>query len=174
MSFNSANSSRKRTTFSEINITPLTDVFLVLLVVMFLIAPLLDQQASLKINPPGSTSAKTQDLPEKEKIQIILIEIDQFGKINLNNKTIVKNTENQEKTRELIYAEISRLTKNNQKADIKLLPDQVSKMGDFISVYDAIAQAKLEKRVRNFSLLVKPIKKSLPEKKQREEPNPNF
>ena len=35
---------RQRKTFNEINITPLTDIFLVLLIIMMVIAPLLDQQ----------------------------------------------------------------------------------------------------------------------------------
>ena len=35
---------RNRDTFNEINITPLTDIFLVLLIIMMVIAPLLDQQ----------------------------------------------------------------------------------------------------------------------------------
>ena len=33
-----------RDSFNEINITPLTDIFLVLLIIMMVIAPLLDQQ----------------------------------------------------------------------------------------------------------------------------------
>ena len=33
-----------RDSFSEINITPLTDIFLVLLIIMMVIAPMLDQQ----------------------------------------------------------------------------------------------------------------------------------
>ena len=33
-----------RDTFNEINITPLTDIFLVLLIIMMVIAPMLDQQ----------------------------------------------------------------------------------------------------------------------------------
>lgn len=37
-------SSRQRDSFNEINITPLTDIFLVLLIIMMVIAPLLDQQ----------------------------------------------------------------------------------------------------------------------------------
>ena len=37
-------SSRSRDTFNDINITPLTDIFLVLLIIMMVIAPLLDQQ----------------------------------------------------------------------------------------------------------------------------------
>ena len=36
--------SKERKTFNEINITPLTDIFLVLLIIMMVIAPLLDQQ----------------------------------------------------------------------------------------------------------------------------------
>lgn len=35
---------RHRDSFNEINITPLTDIFLVLLIIMMVIAPLLDQQ----------------------------------------------------------------------------------------------------------------------------------
>ena len=34
----------RRQTFNEINITPLTDIFLVLLIIMMVIAPILDQQ----------------------------------------------------------------------------------------------------------------------------------
>ena len=34
----------KRQTFNEINITPLTDIFVVLLIIMMVIAPILDQQ----------------------------------------------------------------------------------------------------------------------------------
>lgn len=36
--------SRERDSFNEINITPLTDIFLVLLIIMMVIAPMLDQQ----------------------------------------------------------------------------------------------------------------------------------
>lgn len=35
---------RNRDSFNEINITPLTDIFLVLLIIMMVVAPLLDQQ----------------------------------------------------------------------------------------------------------------------------------
>lgn len=37
-------STRNRDSFNEINITPLTDIFLVLLIIMMVMAPLLDQQ----------------------------------------------------------------------------------------------------------------------------------
>ena len=41
----------KRQTFNEINITPLTDIFLVLLIIMMVVAPILDQQG-LKLTIP--------------------------------------------------------------------------------------------------------------------------
>lgn len=43
MNFSENEDGRKKT-FNEINITPLTDIFLVLLIIMMVIAPILDQQ----------------------------------------------------------------------------------------------------------------------------------
>jgi biopolymer transport protein ExbD len=52
--------SRNRDSFNEINITPLTDIFLVLLIIMMVIAPLLDQQG-LNLTVP--------DMVEQEQIK---------------------------------------------------------------------------------------------------------
>lgn len=52
--------SRERDSFSEINITPLTDIFLVLLIIMMVIAPLLDQQG-LNLTVP--------DMVEQEQVK---------------------------------------------------------------------------------------------------------
>jgi biopolymer transport protein ExbD/biopolymer transport protein TolR len=66
--------------FTEINVTPLTDVFLVLLVIMILIAPLVNQTV-LKVDPPsaGPSQAK-QDKTEK-----ITVEVSAAGQIRVNN-----------------------------------------------------------------------------------------
>src|ERR1700678_1432244 len=64
--------------FSEINVTPLTDVFLVLLVIMILIAPLIDK-SELKIKPPETRNAKKPD-----ESKGISIDIDKAGKIAIN------------------------------------------------------------------------------------------
>jgi len=61
--------------FTEINVTPLTDVFLVLLVIMILIAPLIDK-SKLEIKPPETQHAKK---PEESKG--ISIDIDKNGQI---------------------------------------------------------------------------------------------
>ena len=49
--------SRQRETFNEINRTPLTDIFLVLLIIMMVIAPLLDQQG-LNLTVPENVDAE--------------------------------------------------------------------------------------------------------------------
>lgn len=49
--------SRQRDSFNEINITPLTDIFLVLLIIMMVIAPLLDQQG-LNLTVPEMVEQK--------------------------------------------------------------------------------------------------------------------
>lgn len=68
--------------FTEINITPLTDVFLVLLVIMILIAPLIDK-SELKIKPPETLHAK-----KAEESKGISIDIDKEGRIAVSGRYI--------------------------------------------------------------------------------------
>lgn len=56
--------SRNRDGFNEINITPLTDIFLVLLIIMMVIAPLLDQQG-LNLTVPDNVEQQQQDKENK-------------------------------------------------------------------------------------------------------------
>ena len=54
-----------RDSFNEINITPLTDIFLVLLIIMMVIAPMLDQQG---LNLAVPEIVKQEDLLKDSKI----------------------------------------------------------------------------------------------------------
>lgn len=67
--------SQKRTVFSEINITPLTDIFLVLLIIMMVIAPLLDQQG-LSLTVPDNVEAK--DIQEHKTVNVMIDNQDRF------------------------------------------------------------------------------------------------
>ena len=60
---------------SEINVTPLVDVMLVLLVVFIITAPLLAPQ-SLKINLP-----KTESVAKDDKLQKVSLAIDAKGEV---------------------------------------------------------------------------------------------
>ena len=63
--------SRNRDTFNEINITPLTDIFLVLLIIMMVIAPMLDQQG-LNLTVPENVA---QEQVQKEtKIMTVMVD----------------------------------------------------------------------------------------------------
>jgi biopolymer transport protein ExbD/biopolymer transport protein TolR len=68
--------------FNDINVTPLTDVFLVLLVIMILIAPLIDK-SELKIKPPETQHAKKPD-----ESKGIFVDIDKDGQIAVNGRAI--------------------------------------------------------------------------------------
>lgn len=60
-----------RDSFNEINITPLTDIFLVLLIIMMVIAPMLDQQG-LNLAVPEVVEA--ENIKKDAKIMNILID----------------------------------------------------------------------------------------------------
>lgn len=63
--------SRNRDTFNEINITPLTDIFLVLLIIMMVIAPMLDQQG-LNLTVPENVAQEQQQ--KETKIMTITVD----------------------------------------------------------------------------------------------------
>jgi len=58
-----------RKTFNEINITPLTDIFLVLLIIMMVIAPLLDQQG-LNLTVPENVTQEQMDNKESKILTV--------------------------------------------------------------------------------------------------------
>jgi biopolymer transport protein ExbD len=77
MSF--GNSSQDDGMMSEINVTPLVDVMLVLLVVFIITAPLLAPQ-SLKINLPKTDAVQSNDKPQKASLVV-----DAKGNIEMDN-----------------------------------------------------------------------------------------
>lgn len=66
--------SKTRDTFNEINITPLTDIFLVLLIIMMVIAPMLDQQG-LNLTVPENV-AEEQVQNKESKIMTVMVDAD--------------------------------------------------------------------------------------------------
>lgn len=69
--------SRNRDTFNEINITPLTDIFLVLLIIMMVIAPMLDQQG-LNLTVPENVAQEQNDNKESKIMTIMVDAGDRF------------------------------------------------------------------------------------------------
>ena len=69
--------------FNEINITPLTDIFLVLLIIMMVIAPLLDQQGISLAVPENVEASKLEKEP-----QILTVQVTQNNKYYINNEEV--------------------------------------------------------------------------------------
>ena len=78
--------SRNRDTFNEINITPLTDIFLVLLIIMMVIAPMLDQQG-LNLTVPENVA---QEQVQKET-KIMTVMVDAGDKYYIDGSEIPAN-----------------------------------------------------------------------------------
>jgi biopolymer transport protein ExbD/biopolymer transport protein TolR len=77
MAFTNRNG-RTQTALSEINVTPLVDVMLVLLVIFMVTAPIL--QTGIQINLPKTREAKSEEAPNTA----IIISIDKDGAIYFN------------------------------------------------------------------------------------------
>ena len=70
--------------FTDINVTPLTDVFLVLLVIMILVAPLMNSTV-LKVDPPQASANATPPKQEDHKIDV---EVYGNGLIKINGAPV--------------------------------------------------------------------------------------
>ena len=81
MSFGN-NSQQQDSMMSEINVTPLVDVMLVLLVIFIVTAPLLAPQ-SLKINLP-----KTAAVAQETKHKVLRLTVDAQGQLILDNQAM--------------------------------------------------------------------------------------
>jgi biopolymer transport protein ExbD len=82
MSFGNSSQQDDGSMMSEINVTPLVDVMLVLLVVFIITAPLLAPQ-SLKINLP-----KTDAVQQNDKPQQVSLVVDAQGNIEMDKKPV--------------------------------------------------------------------------------------
>ena len=64
-----------RDSFNEINITPLTDIFLVLLIIMMVIAPLLDQQG---LNLTVPSLVEENQVKESKILEVNISDSDKY------------------------------------------------------------------------------------------------
>ncbi|MBY0546396.1 MAG: biopolymer transporter ExbD [Candidatus Obscuribacterales bacterium] len=124
--------------FEEINVTPLTDVFLVLLVIMILIAPIIDK-SDLKIKPPDTRNAK-----KDEDSKAMTIDIDKEGKIAINGKELAPGTSSEE-----IQNLIKQFQTKTGKEDIPVTvnADGEAKQRDVVAIMTAAAACGI-KRMR--------------------------
>jgi biopolymer transport protein TolR len=81
MSFGRLERTKGSQPMSEINVTPLVDVMMVLLVIFIITAPLL--ASSIKLDLPKTDAAKPSDVPK-----FVTVVVDKTAKVFLNDKPI--------------------------------------------------------------------------------------
>ena len=116
----------RRTALSEINVTPLVDVMLVLLIIFMVTAPLMQQ--GIDVNLP---KAKGKDLAPEERISIV---IKKGGTFFLNDQSI---------TRTDMLSRLSAISKRNP--NVYLKADRDVSYGVVIELMGDIKEAGIEK-----------------------------
>ncbi len=115
-----------RDSFNEINITPLTDIFLVLLIIMMVIAPLLDQQG-LNLAVPEVVDA--EQIKQDSKIMNVTVTSD--------NKFVWDNQEFADNELEKIFTSNAK----NFPDGLLIQADDNSEHGAIVKVMDSARNA---------------------------------
>jgi biopolymer transport protein TolR len=78
--------SKRKTAMSEINVTPLVDVMLVLLIIFMVTAPMLEQNVSVDL-----PQAKGEPLLREEPKEKIVVSVSSQGSIYVNNMSVAED-----------------------------------------------------------------------------------
>ena len=123
MAFTAVNG-RTQVALADINITPLVDVVLVLLIIFMVTAPVL--QSGIEVNVPKTRSVK--EITEER----LVISIDKQQRVFLGNEPININS---------IGATLRKKVRDPQHQPIFLRADEDVPFGAFASVMDAVKQS---------------------------------
>ena len=114
---------------SDINMTPLIDVMLVLVVIFILTAPLLT--SSLRLDLPRTDAAKPQ-----ETTGAVLVALDKAGQLYLNDKPT---------TLPDMRRSLSEMAAKNPQAEVQLRADAAVPYGRVVEVMGAVQNAGLNR-----------------------------
>src|SRR5258706_4334004 len=137
MAFTSSNG-RTQSALADINITPLVDVVLVLLIIFMITAPVL--QSGIEVSVPKTRTVK--EITEER----LVISIDKEQRVFLGNDPININE---------IGAKLKQKLKDPERMQIYLRSDENVPFGAFATVMDAVKAAG----ITNVSIVTEPITK---------------
>ena len=135
MAFTAANG-RTQTSIADINITPLVDVVLVLLIIFMVTAPVL--QSGIEVNVPRTKTVK--EITEERMV----ISIDKKQRVFLGSDPVNINE---------IAARIRQKIRDPQRQFIFIRADQDVPFGAFASVMDAVKSSG----ITNVSIVTQPL-----------------
>jgi biopolymer transport protein TolR len=114
---------------SDINVTPLCDVMLVLLIIMMIVAPLLQQGVSVKL----PTAGNTVDKPETQDQTVIAIAADKH--MYLNAKPVQEAD---------LANKINEILENKKEKVVLIKADEDVDYGTVMAAMDQLRQAGIE------------------------------
>jgi len=114
---------------SEINMTPLVDVMLVLVVIFIITAPLL--ASSIRLDLPRTDAAKPNDAPK-----FVTVVLDRSGGTFLNDKAV---------TPAQLAERLDQAARDNADTEIQLRADQAVPYGRVVEVMGAAQKAGLNR-----------------------------
>jgi biopolymer transport protein TolR len=114
---------------SDINVTPLVDVMLVLLIIMMLVAPMLQQGVSVKL----PTAQNTVDKPEVQGQTVIAIGRDK--QFYLNAKAIQEGE---------LATKVNEALENQREKIVLIKADEEVEYGAVMAAMDQLRQAGIE------------------------------
>ena len=117
------------TPMSDINMTPLIDVMLVLLVIFMITAPLMT--SSLKLDLPKTDAAQPSDSP-----QFISVAIDAAGKLYFGDEAV---------TPEAFAERVSAAAKKNPQTEVQLRADKSVPYGRVAELIGVVQKAGLNR-----------------------------
>ena len=127
---------RTQSSLSDINITPLVDVVLVLLIIFMLTAPIL--QSGIEVDVPKTRTVK--EITEER----VVITIDRSQRVFLGNDPVNINE---------IAAKLRQKVRDPEHQPIFLRADEEVPFGAFATVMDAVKQAG----ITNVSIVTQPL-----------------
>jgi biopolymer transport protein TolR len=127
---------------SAINVTPLCDVMLVLLIIFMVIAPLLQNKVTVNM----AKALNTQDMDEANKSDAAVIAITRDGKIYLGDDKV---------TLDALPGDITQKLEHNLDKTVYIKADARAKYGDVVGVFSAVQTAD----VQDVGLLTEQIQK---------------
>jgi biopolymer transport protein TolR len=114
---------------SDINMTPLIDVMLVLVVIFILTAPLLTN--SLRLDLPASPAAQPQ-----ASVQSVQLALDRAGQVYLDDKPLAL---------EAVKARLTQIALQNPLSEVQLWADASAPYGQVVTLMGVAQQAGLSR-----------------------------
>jgi len=139
--------SGKNALFTEINITPLTDIFLVLLIIMMVVAPTFQSLNNNVTIPEVNNGDAIEEMTAT-------VSVTKDGRIFLNEQAVTPDN---------LAQELEKIKPSLQKQEVVVRADEKAKSSIIMDIMDAAQEAQYKKMVVAGEPLTKKAQKALEE-----------